>query len=599
MPTENERNNHLWPPGHTVTKSTASSYDEGYHSRSSMDMRAMDLDHHSRSPSGLFPEASLSPSKSDRSEYLLTPPDLQMTVGVFEWNMDNSFIMESPNPVMIPPPCPEVTCCIFPPNDSVAQTAVPDVVVFGAEPNPMLENQPRRLSDDSQMPASNGETEDFEDGALSLWTEEIQKTVNLPEYIEPSRLEWFRNRFHLAFSQRSRFYPTDACSVPQDDGEGQATANDDHGDDGMTPTSSSDKTRGTLKRRRKSEEDEDNNNRSRRLRPGQNTGVLDGGDEESARLLACPFCKWKPLTYRSCQGMILREIARVKQHLLRVHQVPIHCPLCSREFPGELQRDEHVRQRTCELRPLRTWEGVTADQKAAIRRRVDPTKSKREQWNGIYAILFPGQPLPENPYVERLLSTELQTLQDFFSQEWPPTFQRLISRLPEEVRSQETIIQALSTFIFETGVAEILERFSAARDGSVSPDSGYSSRAVPEQRELEQRPMQEVPPVTEPPAIWVMPPTNDNGDNGDNYTLDANPNPNAGNYTLHPTPDMPMGSPFNEAYFLSDDILLDWHSAWAHPSPGQGQGGPGAPGGPAGNAQGQGHLGIPGQMNGM
>lgn len=39
-------------------------------------------------------------------------------------------------------------------------------------------------------------------------------------------------------------------------------------------------------------------------------------------LLACPFCKWKPLTYQNCYKYVLKDISRVKQHLRRNHRRP-------------------------------------------------------------------------------------------------------------------------------------------------------------------------------------------------------------------------------------------------------------------------------------
>jgi hypothetical protein len=152
---------------------------------------------------------------------------------------------------------------------------------------------------------------------------------------------------------------------------------------------------------------------------GDGTGENDGsGSPEhsrEARLLACPFYKWNPLTHQDCRQKILETITRMKQHLHRCHEVPIHCYVCYEEFSSTDDCSIHVRLLSCTKKPEKQWKGrMTESQKRAIKRRTDTRKSKDEQWYDVFKILFPGHPLPKNPFLEQALSDDL-----LYKSSWP------------------------------------------------------------------------------------------------------------------------------------------------------------------------------------
>ncbi|KAF2476866.1 uncharacterized protein BDR25DRAFT_309217 [Lindgomyces ingoldianus] len=66
--------------------------------------------------------------------------------------------------------------------------------------------------------------------------------------------------------------------------------------------------------------DDDNNNDDRP--PGKRRKVTNIYKEPDTRLLACPFAKKDPLRHRKCFKYVLQDIARLKQHLMRVHEYP-------------------------------------------------------------------------------------------------------------------------------------------------------------------------------------------------------------------------------------------------------------------------------------
>ncbi|KAF1979352.1 hypothetical protein BU23DRAFT_152762 [Bimuria novae-zelandiae CBS 107.79] len=138
---------------------------------------------------------------------------------------------------------------------------------------------------------------------------------------------------------------------------------------------------------------------SEELRPPQRLKVdpPSAMHDESSQL-ACPFAKHNPLRHRRCFKYKMDQISRLKQHLFRVHQVPIHCVRCSQTFSCEDERDAHLRSIPgCTIQPDKTWIGINETQKTQLTQRVSSKKSKEENWYSVYEILFPGSPRPESP----------------------------------------------------------------------------------------------------------------------------------------------------------------------------------------------------------
>ena len=183
---------------------------------------------------------------------------------------------------------------------------------------------------------------------------------------------------------------------------------------------------------------------------------------EESRLLACPFCKWSSHRYRKCYKYILKDIARLKQHLSRCHRIPIHCVVCFDTFDNEDDRDEHLRQRTCEIQSPVKWEGVNEKQRKQLEQRVSKKKTIEENWYIIYAILFPDAPRPKSPYVHIVLSEELCALQDFIAREGPRILSQLVSsELPHVLQPLQDEVEAFVQTIFQDAVSTLLEQWEA------------------------------------------------------------------------------------------------------------------------------------------
>lgn len=235
-------------------------------------------------------------------------------------------------------------------------------------------------------------------------------------------------------------------------------------------------TQGLGKRKRKDlledEPGDDENNEDHPAKRPSDTPQ----DARDTVLWACPYSKWKPLSYQSCYKYILKDISRVKQHLNRSHERPFHCPTCWEIFQGEDDFYAHIRDRTCTSKPVKVLEGVTPSQKKLLERRVDKKLSKRDQWYSVYSILFPDQTLPTSPYVEAHLSSELLSFQDFMVNQGLRIVETTArTRIPVDLLPHQEEIVAFSQTLFQQAIPEILEKYEHTRPFNNSPDSGYAT----------------------------------------------------------------------------------------------------------------------------
>ncbi|KAI1643011.1 uncharacterized protein F4817DRAFT_320204 [Daldinia loculata] len=207
---------------------------------------------------------------------------------------------------------------------------------------------------------------------------------------------------------------------------------------------------------------------------------LDRPVEVQPTFWACPFSKWKPLSYRKCCQYILKDISRVKQHLRRYHERPPYCPVCWEVFREEDGFESHIQDRTCSPRPKTDLEGITPTQQKQLERRSDKQLSKPEQWYAIYTILFPGQPHPDSPYLESDLSSELLLLQKFIATDGLEIVERKArEHIPPDLMPHEDEVLAYSQALFQQAIPEILQRYDASRPINNGPEilkrSGLSS----------------------------------------------------------------------------------------------------------------------------
>jgi hypothetical protein len=162
---------------------------------------------------------------------------------------------------------------------------------------------------------------------------------------------------------------------------------------------------------------------------------------------ACPFAKKDPLKYRSCLDFTLKRIRDVKQHLNRVHPLPIYCSRCMCNLETEDKRDEHIRASLCDVQSGITYEGVTMAQKAQLTQKVSSKMTSEDQWFTIFDILFPSQiSRPKSAY--KSMTVALDGFQDMTYAEGP------------DIVLKAMLSRGLSAI--EDGLQQIMQRWTAS-----------------------------------------------------------------------------------------------------------------------------------------
>lgn len=148
------------------------------------------------------------------------------------------------------------------------------------------------------------------------------------------------------------------------------------------------------------------------------------------QMLACPFYKSSSIRYMSCARLRLSRIRDVKQHLIRRHLRPLHCPVCGDTFNDSQCCDSHIKARTCNAPPGGVdIEGVTATQRLALTGRVNRALDEASQWFSVWEILFPNTPRPLSPYLSTQFGEVIDMLYDF----WGRQRDTLIAEVAAEV----------------------------------------------------------------------------------------------------------------------------------------------------------------------
>lgn len=182
--------------------------------------------------------------------------------------------------------------------------------------------------------------------------------------------------------------------------------------------------------KRKNNQRDDDDRRNKKPKDGPSDDPPDGedskkpqpGETDTEPELACPFYLQDRCTYARCRKFKFRSMADVKQHILRVHKHPLHCPICHRIFASghedaqsRGQKKKHVRQRNC-VKSEKEGPGLTEAQVQQLKNTKGRPGKMRETWNDVWNILFPGVPHPESPYHT---SSELEaTVGDLLNSFW-------------------------------------------------------------------------------------------------------------------------------------------------------------------------------------
>lgn len=255
------------------------------------------------------------------------------------------------------------------------------------------------------------------------------------------------------------------------------------------PTPNEDKGKGKDSGKR-ADQSETNNGKDNSNGPSSNRVGCSKRRRTSDRQLtfACPYTKKDPMSYRDCYRYKLSRIRDVKQHLVRCHRNPPYCARCMDTFKTEEERDEHIRESLCPLRPSVRLDGITESQRSQLAKKSASNTSPEAQWFAVFDIVFPGhKPRPLSPYVDSELLQDITLYQDFLTSHGP----RILSRVLDEqgvvtwnLPNEERDLAAFQQEIFGEGLHEVFDqwlarRSSSGQDPSVTSSSGGTAQNTP------------------------------------------------------------------------------------------------------------------------
>ncbi|OJJ31901.1 hypothetical protein ASPWEDRAFT_43925 [Aspergillus wentii DTO 134E9] len=314
---------------------------------------------------------------------------------------------------------------------------------LGPRDSPLSLPTPTEISSEYDIPKSDSGTTDSGDSAIYGESDSIfggdEQHVPLEESLSPSmthqlKMLYANCLFWLIYRQvtytRSRNGTGSANNTPcrsqfsssrdsrsRSTSKGKRKADQISGDRGSNEDKNDD-------------DDDDDDDRFDPSQPVKKPRSL----EPAPRRFACPFFKRHPNSFKLC-GMSDHETpSRVKFHINRKHKPPIYCPRCSAVFKYERERDSHVRDNSCSVKPQIEWICATAEKLRMLGRR-SKGRTDIDKWNEIYGILFPGDKLPESPYLDSTESAEVNIVREAFLDGAPAAVRTAIQyAIPQAMR---------------------------------------------------------------------------------------------------------------------------------------------------------------------
>jgi hypothetical protein len=212
-------------------------------------------------------------------------------------------------------------------------------------------------------------------------------------------------------------------------------------------------------------------------------------EEEHTRTLACPFFKKDSLKHMRCCGFTLSRTRDVKQHLYRIHQMPLYCATCFVTFRDENKRDSHVRARDCIETPGRSKpDGITESQRRWLAKKASSNLSEEEQWFGIFEHLFPDVRRPESAYIVTGMMQDVTAYQLFMNTQGTQIIRDVLTaggRVTWNLPNTETDLWAFQHRILTDAIEGVFQRWMGY--GGLPPTSaaGDSSAlaTIPDQIE--------------------------------------------------------------------------------------------------------------------
>ncbi|KAH7069847.1 hypothetical protein BKA63DRAFT_569450 [Paraphoma chrysanthemicola] len=156
--------------------------------------------------------------------------------------------------------------------------------------------------------------------------------------------------------------------------------------------------------------------------------------------LKCPFFQRQPERYTkaACRGRGFADMAKLKDHIKRVHTQPLRCSRCWLEMRSEDTYSEHLQQEeAC------TKNGEPQDDRIRpqMLKRLDFKKSPytkarnvEEKWNMMFSAIFPDDTVVPSPFEQHGMSPRLEqalskALEEELSRELAPIIEPIMARI--------------------------------------------------------------------------------------------------------------------------------------------------------------------------
>jgi hypothetical protein len=167
--------------------------------------------------------------------------------------------------------------------------------------------------------------------------------------------------------------------------------------------------------------------RKRTRSNGRDPGDEDGDDSEDDdrpkkknekgspdrlphRRLKCPFYQRQPEKYKkaACRGEGFVDMAKLKDHIKRVHMQPLRCSRCWMEMESEDAYSEHLQQEdSCKRKAEPQEDRIRPQVLKRLNFKKAPYTNARnveEKWNMLFLVLFPDDTSIPSPCMSNLLT---------------------------------------------------------------------------------------------------------------------------------------------------------------------------------------------------
>jgi hypothetical protein len=135
---------------------------------------------------------------------------------------------------------------------------------------------------------------------------------------------------------------------------------------------------------------------------------------DGSRYFACPFGQRAPGSNPKCTNVSFPNISRLKQHIKRTHLPKI---------ASSGTEQSHVLQVSNGTQQAGVSRFLTSEQWGQIKTR---SKSNPTEWHRICQIIFPGEHNSVSPYIDRIWSEEMRTVQSHFIQYGAKVYEELL-----------------------------------------------------------------------------------------------------------------------------------------------------------------------------